>query len=191
MTSLVGRVAPDFTDDAVWGDNGRRPFTLSHMRGGCTVLLFDEPGSALSAGSGLIAFGRRLPEFVRREAAVVACVPRPVTALVEWKARAGSPGFPLVADERGAIANAYGAGSASRSIVLIDRDGVVRYRVASTLAPERDIDALLCAIDALQHPQQMPLRGEALPLGGHRGRVAQALPDRTTARYLAEHSDML
>ncbi|MBU0604250.1 MAG: redoxin domain-containing protein [Gammaproteobacteria bacterium] len=190
MTSLVGRVAPDFTDEALWDDGSSRPFTLSSMRGGCTVLVFDVPGDTLPARSGLVAFGRRLPDFVRRRAGVVACVPAPVTTIAQWRARAGAgvPGYPLVADARGAIGGAYGADPASRSIVLIDRDGVVRYRIASTLAPERDIDATLCAIDALQ---QTPPLGEAQPFGAYRGRAARPLPDRNTAKYLAEHSDML
>ncbi|WP_341930167.1 redoxin domain-containing protein, partial [Methyloversatilis discipulorum] len=40
MSTLVGQTAPDFTENAVWGDNEFRPYTLSDGRGRYTVLFF-------------------------------------------------------------------------------------------------------------------------------------------------------
>ena len=64
---------PYFTENAVWGDNEFRPYTLSDGRGRYTVLFFYPLDFTFVCPSELIAFERRMPEFARRNVDVVGC----------------------------------------------------------------------------------------------------------------------
>jgi peroxiredoxin Q/BCP len=61
---------------------------------------------------------------------------------------------PLLADEDGAVAKAYGARrplqGTTRAVVIVDEDGIVRYRHDSLLGlTYQTVDDLRAALDAL------------------------------------------
>lgn len=198
MSTLVGQTAPDFTENAVWGDNEFRPFTLSDGRGRYTVLVFYPLDFTYVCPSELIAFERRMSEFARRNVDVVGCSIDSAYTHLAWKRTSYADGgvgplsYPLIADMTHAVSRAYGvegpAGISLRGTFLIDRDGVVQHQIVNNLALGRDIDELLRVIDALQHTE---LHGEVCPAGWQKGRKAMTPSDRGVAAYLAEHSDML
>lgn len=198
MTALVGQVAPDFTENAVWGDNEFRPFTLSDGRGRYTVLFFYPHDFTFVCPSELIAFEHRMAEFARRNVDVAGCSIDSIYTHLAWKKTARSEGgvgplsYPLVADMTHAVCRAFGVegptGAALRATFLIDREGVVQHEIVNNLAMGRDIDELLRVVDALQHTE---LNGEVCQAGWQKGRVGMTPTERGVAKYLAEHSDML
>jgi peroxiredoxin (alkyl hydroperoxide reductase subunit C) len=198
MSTLVGQTAPDFTENAVWGDNEFRPFTLSDGRGRYTVLFFYPLDFTFVCPSELIAFERRMPEFARRNVDVVGCSIDSTYTHLAWKKTAYAEGgvgplsYPLISDMTHAVSRAYGVegpmGISLRGTFLIDRSGVVQHQIVNNLALGRDIDELLRVIDALQHTE---LHGEVCPAGWQKGKAGMTPTDRGVASYLAEHSDML
>jgi peroxiredoxin (alkyl hydroperoxide reductase subunit C) len=196
--SLVGRSAPDFTENAVWEDNEFRPFTLSGHRGRHVVLFFYPLDFTFVCPSELIAFEHRMAEFARRQVDVAGCSIDSTFSHLAWKKTARAEGgvgplsYPLIGDVTHAVCRAFGVegptGVALRATFLIDREGVVQHQIVNGLPIGRDIDELLRVIDALQYTE---LNGEVCPAGWQKGRVGMTPTDRGVARYLAEHSDML
>ncbi|WP_018410982.1 peroxiredoxin [Methyloversatilis thermotolerans] len=194
MTPLVGRRAPDFTADAVWADDGIRPFTLSDVRGRHAVLIFYPLDFSSACPSELLAFERSMPEFARRAVDLVACSIDSAHVHLAWKRTpceqggVGALSYPLVSDLTHEVVRAYGvegvSGAALRATFVIDREGVVQYQRVSNLGLALEVHELLRVLDAVQ-------QGEVRPDGWQEGRRGAALTERGAAAYLAEHSDML
>ena len=67
MAVLVGKPAPDFTAQAVMGNNEIRDFTLSQeIKGKYAVIFFYPLDFTFVCPSELIAFDHRLDEFKQR-----------------------------------------------------------------------------------------------------------------------------
>jgi peroxiredoxin len=87
-----------------------------------------------------------LPEYQRQGIRPFGVNPAPATSHADYARRLGLP-FPLLSDAGLAIARAYGAlrpdGAAiARSVVLIERDGMVAYSQAGAPGAAIVLDAL-------------------------------------------------
>jgi peroxiredoxin Q/BCP len=121
----VGDAAPDFELD---GTEGK--FRLSDHRGERVVLLF-YPGDNTAVCTKQFCSYRDNEGFGELDATVVGISSQSVDSHQGWSEKHGL-NVPLLADEGGDVAKAYGAHAAivgtKRAVIVIDEDGIVRYR---------------------------------------------------------------
>ncbi|MFN8174199.1 MAG: peroxiredoxin [Solirubrobacteraceae bacterium] len=122
----IGEPAPDFTLDGTAGT-----FTLAEHRGERVVLLF-YPGDNTAVCTRQFCSYRDAGEDMSGLGAVVVGISaQGVESHSAFSAKHGL-NVPLLADEGGKVARAYGAHSSlsgtKRAVVIVDEDGVVRYR---------------------------------------------------------------
>ncbi|MDP2811485.1 MAG: peroxiredoxin [Rhodocyclaceae bacterium] len=199
MSVLVGKAAPDFTADAVVGNNEMKPFKLSDCKGKYVVLFFYPLDFTFVCPSELIAFDHRLEEFKKRNVEVVGCSIDSKFTHLAWKntpvdkGGIGQVQYPLVADVKHTICQAYdvelaAAGVALRASFLIDKAGIVQHQVVNHLPLGRDIDEMLRMVDALQFTEE---HGEVCPAGWKKGKAGMKGSTDGVAKYLAEHAKEL
>ena len=200
MAVLVGKPAPDFTANAVMGDNSIRSFTLSKETQGKYVVIFFYPlDFTFVCPSELIAFDHRLDEFKKRGVEVIGVSIDSQFTHLAWKntpvnnGGIGQVQYPLVADVKHEICRAYDvefgpAGVAFRGSFLIDKNGTVRHQVVNDLPLGRNVDEMLRMVDALQFTET---HGEVCPAGWNKGKAGMKASTAGVAEYLAEHATSL
>jgi peroxiredoxin (alkyl hydroperoxide reductase subunit C) len=199
MAVLVGKAAPDFTAQAVYGNNEIKELKLSDFKGKNYVLLFFYPlDFTFVCPSELIAFDHRLEEFKKRGVQVIGCSIDSQFTHLAWKntpvdkGGIGQVGYPLVADVKHTIAQAYdveaAAGVAYRATFLIDKAGTVRHQYVNDLPLGREVDEFLRLVDALQFTEE---HGEVCPAGWRKGKAGMKASTEGVAKYLAEHAKEL
>jgi peroxiredoxin len=143
MAIEVGDTAPDFE----LKDQHGTPVRLSSFRGDKTVVLVFYP-LAFSGicTSELCSIRDELPTLGGDDAQVVAVSVDSVYAHRAW-AEQENYSFPLLSDfwPHGDVAKTYGifnegAGLATRATFIIDKTGVVRWKVENAIPDARDID---------------------------------------------------
>jgi peroxiredoxin (alkyl hydroperoxide reductase subunit C) len=200
MSVLVGKKAPDFTANAVLGDNEIKEVTLSKIiKGKYAVLFFYPLDFTFVCPSELLAFDHRPAEFKKRGVEVVGVSIDSQFTHLAWKNTAvenggiGQVKYPLVADVKHEICRAYdvefeAAGVAFRGSFLIDKTGVVRHQVVNDLPLGRNIDEMLRMVDALQFTEK---HGEVCPAGWTQGQEGMQASTEGVAKYLAAHHQEL
>jgi alkyl hydroperoxide reductase subunit AhpC len=170
MTAQVTKHAPDFTADAVIGEEFKT-IRLSDYRGKYVVLFFYPLDFTFVCPTEIIAFSDDFAEFHKRGAQLIAVsVDSKYTHLAWTKTprKAGGLGeiaYPIVSDLNKSIARSYGvrlddAGVALRGLFLIDKEGVIRHAVINDLPIGRSVSEAVRVLDALQHFEQF---GEVCP----------------------------
>ncbi|HTZ00440.1 MAG TPA: peroxiredoxin [Rhodocyclaceae bacterium] len=199
MAVLVGKAAPDFAAQAVYGSNEIKELKFSeHIKGKYAVLFFWPLDFTFVCPSELIAFDHRLEEFKKRGVEVVGCSIDSHFTHLAWKntpinnGGIGQVQYPMVADIKHSIAQAYdveaAGGVAFRGSFLIDKKGVVRHQVVNDLPLGRNIDEMLRMVDALQFTEE---HGEVCPAGWQKGKAGMKANPDGVAKYLAEHAKEL
>ena len=123
----VGDPAPDFTLPSTAGELG-----LSARLAAGPVLLVFYPGDDTPVCTRqLCNYRDNLDVFAELDVQVVAINPQSESSHDKFASKHDLP-FPLVSDAGGAVCKAYGAvnflGMAKRALVLVGRDGRVRWR---------------------------------------------------------------
>ncbi len=200
MAVLVGKQAPDFTAQAVMGNNEIRAYTLSKETAGKYVVIFFYPlDFTFVCPSELIAFDHRLDEFKKRGVEVIGVSIDSQFTHLAWKntpvnnGGIGQVQYPLIADVKHEICRAYdvefgAAGVAFRGSFLIDKKGVVRHQVVNDLPLGRNVDEMLRMVDALQFTEE---HGEVCPAGWNKGKPGMKASTSGVAEYLASHAKEL
>ena len=200
MAVLVGKQAPDFTAQAVLGNNEIRAYTLSKETAGKYVVIFFYPlDFTFVCPSELIAFDHRLDEFKKRGVEVIGISIDSQFTHLAWKntpvnnGGIGQVRYPLIADVKHEICRAYDvefgpAGVAFRGSFLIDKNGVVRHQVVNDLPLGRNVDEMLRMVDALQFTEE---HGEVCPAGWNKGKAGMKPSTAGVAEYLAAHAQEL
>jgi peroxiredoxin (alkyl hydroperoxide reductase subunit C) len=200
MGVLVGKKAPDFTANAVLGNNEIKEVTLSKLiKGKYAVLFFYPLDFTFVCPSELLAFDHRMKEFNKRGVEVIGVSIDSQFTHLAWKNMAvedggiGKVSYPLVADVKHEICRAYdvefeAAGVAFRGAFLIDQAGVVRHQVVNDLPLGRNVDEMLRMVDALQFTEK---HGEVCPAGWTQGREGMQASPEGVAKYLAAHHQEL
>lgn len=199
MSVLVAKQAPDFTAAAVMADgsiNGE--FKLSSLKGKYVVLFFWPLDFTFVCPTEIIAHDARIEEFKKRGVEVVGVSIDSQFTHAAWrntpveKGGIGPVKFPIVADVKHAITQAYGiehpAGVAMRGSFLIDKNGIVQHQVVNNLPLGRNIDEMLRLVDALQFTEQ---HGEVCPAGWEKGKAGMKPNAAGVATYLATHAKEL
>ncbi len=125
----AGETAPDFT---LRNQDGEK-VTLSEMRGRKVLLVFYPSDFSPVCSDQLSVYQEVIPQITATETTVLGISIDHVWAHKAFRDKLGLE-FPLLADfhPRGEVAQSYGAylpdyGTANRSLVLIDEEGVVRW----------------------------------------------------------------
>jgi peroxiredoxin (alkyl hydroperoxide reductase subunit C) len=196
MSVLVTQEAPDFVASAVMPDGTiKADFKLSDLRGKYVALFFWPLDFTFVCPTELIAHDRRIEEFKTRGVEVVGVSIDSQFTHFAWRNTAPEKGgigpvrFPMVADVKHAIVQAYGvehpAGVALRASFLIDKAGIVQHQVVNNLPLGRNIDEMLRLVDALQFTEE---HGEVCPAGWQKGEEGMKATAEGVATYLASHS---
>lgn len=199
MAVLVGKPAPDFKAAAVLGNNEITELQFSeHTKGKYAVIFFYPLDFTFVCPSELIAFDHRLDEFRQRGVEVIGVSIDSQFTHLAWKntpvekGGIGQVGYPLVADIKHEICQAYDVeaapGVAFRGSFLIDKVGVVRHQVVNDLPLGRNVDEMLRMVDALQFTEE---HGEVCPAGWNKGKAGMKASSDGVANYLAEHAKEL
>lgn len=200
MSILVTSAAPDFIATAVMPDNSiDENFSLSNFKGKYVVLFFYPLDFTFVCPSEIIAHHHRIPEFQKRGVEVIGVSIDSQFTHLAWRNIApknggiGQINFPLVADIKHQIVQAYGvqhpsAAIALRGSFLIDREGIVRHQVVNDLPLGREVDEILRLVDALQFTEN---HGEVCPAGWQKGDDGMRADATGVASYLDKHADKL
>jgi len=200
MSVLVGKQAPDFTAAAVMPDGSiNEAFSLADYKGKYKVLFFYPLDFTFVCPSELIAFDHRIKAFEERGVQVIGCSIDSQFTHAAWRNTAindggiGEVGYPLVADVKHEICQAYDvefadAGVAFRGSFLIDKEGVVQHQVVNNLPLGRNIDEMLRMVDTLQFTEE---HGEVCPAGWNKGDKGMVPDADGVASYLASEADKL
>lgn len=122
----VGDPAPDFELEGTDGT-----FRLSDHRGERVVLLFYPGDNTAVCTKQFCSYRDNAEAFGALDATVVGISSQGVESHRDFSDKHGL-NVPLLADERGEVAKAYGAQAplvgTKRAVVVIDEDGIVRHR---------------------------------------------------------------
>jgi peroxiredoxin len=137
----IGDLAPDFTLD----DQDRQPVTLSSFRGSKNVVLVFHPLAFTGICQGeLCAIRDQIADFSGDDVQTLAVSVDSSAVHAAWAKEQGYP-FPLLADfwPHGAVAKDYGilddaSGLALRATFIIDKQGVVVFKVVNAIPDARD-----------------------------------------------------
>lgn len=200
MSVLVGKEAPDFTSAAVMPDGTiKEDFSLSSLRGKYVVLFFWPLDFTFVCPTEIIAHDHRVAQFEDSNVQVVGVSIDSQFTHYAWretpvdKGGIGQVRFPIVADVKHSITQAYGiehpeAGVALRASFLIDKNGVVQHQVVNNLPLGRNVDEMIRMVDALQFHED---HGEVCPAGWTKDKKAMSASATGVAEYLASHASDL
>ena len=200
MSVLVGREAPDFTSAAVMPDGTiKDDFKLSSLRGKYVVLFFWPLDFTFVCPTEIIAHDHRVMQFKDSNVEVVGVSIDSQFTHYAWREMATEKGgigqvrFPIVADVKHEITQAYGiehpeAGVALRASFLIDKKGVVQHQVVNNLPLGRNVDEMIRMVDALQFHED---HGEVCPAGWTKEKQGMKASSTGVAEYLASHASEL
>ncbi|MET9135815.1 peroxiredoxin [Streptomyces parvulus] len=152
MAIQVGDKAPDFE----LKDNHGATVRLSEFRGHKNVVLLFYPFAFTGVCTGELCEVRdNLPQFADRDTQVLAVSNDSIHTLRVFGEQEGLE-YPLLSDfwPHGEVSRSYGVfdegkGCAVRGTFVIDREGVVRWRVVNGLPDARDLNEYVKALDAL------------------------------------------
>lgn len=193
--SLVTKEAPDFTAQAVLGDNSIAELKLSSYRGKYVVLFFYPLDFTFVCPSEIIAFDKALAKFKEKGTEVIGVSVDSQFTHYAWKntkpedGGIGRIGYPLVADLSKSISRDYGVlideAVALRGLFLIDKEGIIRHAVINDLPLGRNVDEALRMVDALQFTES---HGEVCPANWKDGEEGMKPTAEGVAEYLAAHA---
>jgi peroxiredoxin (alkyl hydroperoxide reductase subunit C) len=208
MAVLVGKKAPSFRAKAVKGETIIDDFSLDQFVGKKYVVFFFYPKDfTFVCPTELHRFQEELPEFEKRDVAVVGCSTDSEFSHWAWlqtpKNKGGIEGvkYPLVADINKTISEDYdvlagdystdedgklvveGELVAYRGLFLIDKQGIVRHQIVNDMPLGRSIRECLRIVDALQHFEQF---GEVCPMDWQKGDEAMTADHEGVSGYLSK-----
>ncbi|NLF24478.1 MAG: peroxiredoxin [Deltaproteobacteria bacterium] len=199
MSVLVTKPAPDFTAPAVMPDGSiKDDFRLSDLRGKYVVLFFWPMDFTFVCPTEIIAHDHRVAQFKERQVEVVGVSIDSQYTHFAWRntpvkeGGIGPVGFPIVADIKHEIVQAYGiehpTGVALRASFLIDKQGIVQHQTVNNLPLGRNIDEMMRLVDALQFSEK---HGEVCPAGWQKGQSGMQASSHGVAEYLEKNADNL
>lgn len=200
MTAFVCQKAPNFTAAAVMADGSiKEDFALSDYAGKYVVLFFYPLDFTFVCPSEILAHNSRVKAFAERGVQVIGISIDSQFTHAAWRntpvdnGGIGPVGFPLVADVKHEIVQAFGiehpqAGVALRASFLIDRDGIIQHMTVNNLPLGRNVDEMLRVVDALQFTEE---HGEVCPAGWNKGDEGMKPDASGVASYLSKHATAL
>ncbi|MEM7027333.1 MAG: peroxiredoxin [Pseudomonadota bacterium] len=192
----VCQAAPDFTATAVLPDGSfQEDFSLSQFKGKYVVMFFYPLDFTFVCPSEIIAHDKRVAALKEKNVEVIGVSIDSHFTHHAWretptdKGGIGQVSFPLVADIKHEIMEAYGVehpdGVALRGSFLIDKEGIIQHITINNLPLGRNVDEMLRLVDALQFTEE---HGEVCPAGWKKGEAGMTPTSSGVAEYLTEHA---
>jgi len=195
MSSLVTKAAPQFSAQAVSGDNEFITLNLADYQGKYVVLFFYPLDFTFVCPSEIIAFDKALAAFQEKNAEVIGVSIDSHFTHLAWKNTAVEQGgigqvkYPLVSDLDKSISEQYGVlinnAIALRGLFLIDKEGIVRHSVVNDLGLGRNISEAMRMLDALQFTEE---HGEVCPADWKEGAEGMTPTADGVAAYLSKNA---
>ena len=197
---LITQKAPDFTANAVLGDNTIvSDFNLYKNMGSKGAVVFFYPlDFTFVCPSELLAFDHRYQDFKKRGIEVIAVSVDSHYTHLAWKntpidqGGIGKVQYSMVADLDKSISKNFDVlldgGIALRGSFLLDADGTIRHAVINDLPLGRNIDEMIRMVDAMLYTNE---HGEVCPAGWQEGEEAMKPDPQGVAQYLAKHAEEL
>ncbi|PPS93053.1 Thioredoxin peroxidase-like protein, partial [Cryptosporidium hominis] len=192
MSTLVRKLAPNFTAEAVMADGSFKKVSLSDYRGKYVVLFFYPLNFTFVCPSEILAFNQAQKDFEKLGVQLLAVSVDSQYSHAAWRRTPleqggiGPVNFPLISDSSHSISKNYGVlleeeGIALRGLFIIDKEGVVRSEVIYDLPLGRSVEETLRVIDALQFTETY---GEVCPANWKKGQKGMSATHEGVSSYL-------
>jgi peroxiredoxin 2/4 len=172
-----GDSAPSFDLPCAVGDRAGR-LRLSQIDSEMVVLFFYPHDFSFICPTEVVGFHKSRAAFAAEHTSVVAVSVDDVQTHLRWARELGGIGYPLMSDEGGALAKAYGvfdesAAKAMRATFVLDSKRTIVYCVACPVNVGRSVNETLRVVHALRSGRMCPADWE---------------PDRTPAPSITTES---
>lgn len=163
QTAQVGKMAPNFTTDALVGEQFQK-LSLTDYRGKWVVLFFYPLDFTFVCPTEISAFNDALPEFKKMNAEVLSVSVDSVHSHKAWKKGGlGDMQFPMLADMTKEISRKYNVlieeeGISLRGVFVIDPDGILKVSIVHDNSIGRNVQEVIRVVQAAQ-------TGELCPIG--------------------------
>ncbi|XP_063795470.1 peroxiredoxin-1 [Pseudophryne corroboree] len=169
----IGKLAPDFSANALMPDGQFKEIKLSEYRGKYVVFFFYPLDFTFVCPTEIISFSDRLEEFKALNCEVIGASVDSHFCHLAWTnlprkdGGLGPMNIPLVADSLRSISKDYGVlkedeGIAFRGLFIVDEKGILRQITINDLPVGRSVDETLRLVQAFQHTDKY---GEVCPAG--------------------------
>ena len=155
-----GDRAPEIDLACVLNDRISR-FTLASVRSDLVVVFFYPHDFSFICPTEVTGFNGALASFARENTTVVGASVDNADSHQRWARELGGVRYPLLADEGGKIARAFGVfdeseNAAMRATFLINRDRTIAYALASPINIGRSVAETLRVVEALRTGRLCP-----------------------------------
>lgn len=162
MQTLVGKAAPDFTLDGVFGDQFKK-VSLKDYRGRWLVIFFYPLDFTFVCPTEITAFNDAYDQFQKMNTEVLSVSVDSVHSHLAWKKDLGDMRFGMLSDITKTMSRDYGVlieeeGISLRGAFVIDPDGKLMMSVVHHNSIGRNVDEIIRVVQACQ-------TGELCPIG--------------------------
>lgn len=162
MFAQIGKPAPEFTAEGVFGDEFKK-VSLSDFRGKWVVLFFYPLDFTFICPTEITAFSDAYEKFQEMNTEVISMSVDSVHSHKAWKKELGDIKFGMLSDMTKEISRMYGVlieneGISLRGAFVIDPDGILKMSVIHDNSVGRNVDEIIRVVQACQ-------TGELCPIG--------------------------
>jgi peroxiredoxin 2/4 len=155
-----GDQAPAF-DLPCAADSKASRLSLAAIRAEMIVLFFYPADFSFICPTEVVGFNRALKDFNSEKTAVIASSVDSIETHLKWAEELGGIGFPLLADEGGKLARAYGVyddkeAAAMRATFILDAKRVVMFASACPINVGRSVSETLRIVQAIRSGELCP-----------------------------------
>lgn len=155
-----GDTAPPFDLPCATGDRAER-LRLAQLDAEMVVLFFYPHDFSFICPTEVVGFHKSRAAFAAERTSIAAVSVDDVQTHLRWARELGGIGYPLLADEGGALARAYGVfdehtGLAMRATFILDAKRTVVYSVACPVNVGRSVNETLRVVRALRSGRMCP-----------------------------------
>lgn len=162
MQTLVGKLAPEFTLEGVFGSEFKT-VSLKDYRGQWLVIFFYPLDFTFVCPTEITAFNDAYDQFKSMNTEVLSVSVDSVHSHLAWKKDLGDMRFGMLSDMNKSMSRDYGVlieekGISLRGAFVIDPDGIMKMAVVHDLSIGRNVDEIVRVVQACQ-------TGELCPIG--------------------------
>jgi len=190
MSRLVGKMAPDFTADALVNGEIKSLSLHKDFAGKWKVLYFYPLDFTFVCPTEITAFDDAVAKFKELNCEVIACSVDSAFSHLAWtqvernKGGLGKMGHPMVADITKNIARDYevlsGEAVALRGVFIIDDKNMVQTATVNNLSVGRNVEEVLRTVEAYQYTAK---HGEVCPAGWTKGSATMKADPKGSQEY--------
>ena len=192
MSKLVGKMAPDFTAEAVANGEIKKISLHKDFAGKWKVLYFYPLDFTFVCPTEITAFEDNLSKFKELNCEVIGCSVDSAFSHLAWtqmernKGGLGKMVHPLLADLTKSIARDYDVladdAVALRGVFVIDDKNVIQTCTVNNLSVGRNVEEVLRTVEAYQYTAQ---HGEVCPAGWTKGKATMKADPKGSQEYFS------